>query len=69
MNDIEDLKCLAVSPYVHRYNTDFHYNGDNEEEARALAPTSVALTPNGKYLASGDNDGHIFLWDTRAFLL
>ena len=74
MNDLEDLKCLGVSPYVHRDNSlaisPYYAHRDNtvrrfngEEESRALVPISVAFTANGRTLASGGEYGYIFLWD------
>jgi WD40 repeat protein len=57
-----DATCLAVSPHAHRYEED-----EDGEELPARV-NSVAFTTDGQNLASGGNDGKIFLWDTRKFL-
>jgi WD40 repeat protein len=57
----ENADCLAVSPHVHLREDE---DGDDTE-----APVnSVAFALNGQNLASGGQDGTIFLWDTRKFL-
>jgi WD40 repeat protein len=63
MNDL-DPNCLAVCPSVHRSEED----EDEDEDDIIAQVNSVAFTPNGQTLASGGDDGTIFLWDTRKFL-
>ena len=65
IND-RDANCLAVSPHVHRYEDDD--DDDHDEDDLTACVNSVAFTPNGQNLASGSQDGNIFLWDTRKFL-
>jgi WD40 repeat protein len=59
MND-QNTNCLAACPYVHR--------SEEDEDEGVAQVNSVAFTPNGQTLASGGDDGAIFLWDTRKFL-
>jgi WD40 repeat protein len=62
MND-RVANCFALSPHVH--GDDHDHDGRNDP---ATDVYSVAFTPNGQHLASGGQDGNIFLWDTREFL-
>ena len=64
MNDRDDNCCLAGSPHMHRDE----YDEDIDEDDLMEDVGSVAFTPNGQTLASGGQDGTIFLWDTRPFL-
>jgi WD40 repeat protein len=60
-----DDNCFAVSPHVHRLEE----GGDVDDDDPIMASVdSIAFTPNGQNLASGGQDGNIFLWDTREFL-
>jgi WD40 repeat protein len=63
-----NVDCLAVSPHVHR--NDVHRNDDDAEVDGydGCIIHSVAFTHNGQTVASADDDGNIFLWDTRKFL-
>jgi WD40 repeat protein len=62
VNDPRGTNCLVASPYAHRYEKD-----EDGEEVPARV-NSVAFTNDGQNLASGGNDGILFLWDTRKFL-
>jgi WD40 repeat protein len=62
MND-RDADCFAVSPHVHLFD-----GAEEEEDGFPVCVRSVAFTTNGQSLASGGEDGNIFLWDTREFL-
>ena len=63
LNDGDD-NYLAVSPHVH-HRVHQHYEDEDGSPARVH---SVAFTPDGQTLASGGDEGNIFLWDTRMFL-
>ena len=55
---------LAGCPYVH-CNEDDNDDEDNDEPEGII---SLAFATNGQTLATGGEDGNIFLWDTRKFL-
>jgi WD40 repeat protein len=69
MNDL-DANCLAVSPYIHRFEEDDDDDDDDDsddDDDLGAYVCSVNFSPNGQNLASGGYDGNIFLWDTRKF--
>ncbi len=70
INDRE-ANLFAVSPLVHRSDDNDDEAPVDEDDDEGVVTTwvnSVAFSPNGQNLASGGEEGHIFLWDTRKFL-
>ena len=61
--DDQDADSLAVSPHAHRHEADV----EDDNDLTACIHT-VAFTHNGQNVASGGDEGNIFLWDTRKFL-
>jgi WD40 repeat protein len=65
--DDREANCLAVSPNIHSHEEHDH-DHDDDVYLIPLVVNSVAFTPDGQSLASGGEDGDIFLWDTSKFL-